>query len=338
MKKKLFRTIIAAVATLCLCACSATAPAATTDGGSDNGAPAAGDATINIAYQYGLAYAPLIVCMNNKLIEEKYKEATGADVTVTWTQMSSGADINTGIASGTLDVGFLGVAPAISGVAKNVGYKIFTNLSGQEHGLMTSDANIKSLADLAGSNEQIALVNIGSIQHIILGKALSDNGYDAHALDSNIVAMKHPDGMAALESGNVKCHLTSSPYIFKEHDNADLHEISEINAAWPVENSFIVGVASTALHDDQPELYKALCAAISDSIDYLNGNLEEVAAMNSEFDGNTPEAELDYLKKGVYSAKTKGIFTLATFMSENEFIESSVSSYSDLVFDNVSGD
>ena len=98
MKKNLLKTIITCVATLCLCAYSATAPATTEGGNTD--APAAGDATINIAYQYGLAYAPLIVCMNNKLIEEKYKEATGADVTVTWTQMSSGADINTGIASG----------------------------------------------------------------------------------------------------------------------------------------------------------------------------------------------------------------------------------------------
>ena len=30
--------------------------------------------------------------------------------------MSSGADINTGIASGSIDVGFMGVAPAITGI------------------------------------------------------------------------------------------------------------------------------------------------------------------------------------------------------------------------------
>ena len=336
MKKKLLKTIITFGTALSLCACTGNTGAGTTDttaAQSGSSAPA----EINIAYQYGLAYAPLIVCKEKGLIEEAYKAATGSEVTVTWTQMSSGADINTGIASGSLDVGFMGVAPAISGVAKDVGYRIFTNLSGQEHGMMTRSADINSIADLAGSNEQIALVNIGSIQHIILGKALADNGYDAHLLDANIVAMKHPDGMAALESGNVSCHLTSSPYIFKEHENTALHEIKEVNAAWPVENSFIVGVASTDLHDSQPELYKALCSGISSSIDFLNSNLDEVAAMTSEYDGNTPEAELEYLKKGVYTVDTKEIFTLATFMSENGFIETSFSSYSDLVFDNVKG-
>ena len=114
---------------------------------------------LNIAYQYGLAYAPLIVAQNQGLIEKAYKNITGKDVTVVWNQMSSGADINTGIASGSLDVGFMGIAPAITGVTKGVGYKIFTNLSGQEHCLMTNNINITSFDDLIGSKYQIALVN-----------------------------------------------------------------------------------------------------------------------------------------------------------------------------------
>ncbi|MBR5420250.1 MAG: ABC transporter substrate-binding protein [Lachnospiraceae bacterium] len=332
MKKSLFKAIIMICCILSLCACGKTG------GETTSGTASEGAKEIKIAYQYGLAYAPLVVCQEKKMIEEAYRKATGKEVTVTWTQMSSGADINTGIAAGELSVGFMGVAPAISGVSKSVGYKIFTNLSGQEHGMMSNDGSINSLADLAGSEAQIALVNIGSIQHIILGKALSDNGYDAHLLDANIVAMKHPDGMAALESGSVACHLTSSPYIFREHENAELHEIPEINAAWPVRNSFIVGVASTELHDQDPELYAALCSAISEAIDYLNSNKEEVASMTCEYDGNSAEDELKYLEKGVYTPDTKGVYELSGFMYENGFIENAFSAYSDLVFENVKGD
>ena len=141
---------------------------------------------IDIAYQYGLAYAPLMIVQEQGLIEQAYEEATGKEVAVTWNQMSSGSDINTAFISGTINIGFMGVAPAITGVSNNVGYKIFTNLSGQEHGLMTSDESILTLGDLAGSDKQIALVNIGSIQHIILAMALDHAGYDAHALDTNI--------------------------------------------------------------------------------------------------------------------------------------------------------
>ena len=170
--------------------------------------------TINVAYQYGLAYSPAIIVKHNKLIEKYYTELTGEKVSVTWTQMNSGADINVAIASGSIDIGFLGIGPAISGISSGVGYKIFTNISGQEHGIVTSDKSIDSLKDLVNTDKQVAIVNIGSIQHIILAKALKQSGLDAHALDSNIVSMKHPDGMVAVQSGAVDCHLTTSPYIF----------------------------------------------------------------------------------------------------------------------------
>ncbi len=294
--------------------------------------------TLNIAYQYGLAYTPAIIAMNEELIEKAYKNATGKKVSIVWNQMSSGSDINTGIASGSIDVGFMGVAPAITGITKGAGYKIFTNLSGQEHCLMTNDVNIFSFDDLIGSENQIALVNIGSIQHIILAKSLYDLGYDPHALDDNIVAMKHPDGMTALESGNISCHVTSSPYIYMERANENLYEISAVTETWTVDNSFIVGIATENLYNNNNELYEALCNGIEEAVDYINNNMEKTAEITYELDGNNLEDELEYLKKGRYTTKTKGIFELATFMAETGFIEKMPESYASLVFDNVSGD
>ena len=298
---------------------------------------AAADASLNIAYQYGLAYAPLVVAQEQKLIETAYEEATGKSLELTWTQMSSGADINTGIAAGELDAGFLGVAPAVTGVMKGVGYKIFTNLSGQEHGMTVSEG-YSSLEDLVGSDAQIALVNIGSIQHIILAKALDEAGLDAHALDANIVAMKHPDGMAALLSGNAAAHLTSSPYIFMEQNEEGFTQLPEVASAWTVEDSFIVGVAAEELYDTDKELYDALCAGIAAAIDYVNENQEDTAALTCEYDGNTPEDELFYLQKGIYKADTSHVMELAEFMGRTQFIDAAPEAFSDLAFDNVEGD
>lgn len=296
------------------------------------------EAVLNIAYQYGLAYAPLGIIQEQGLIEKAYEDATGNKVTVTWNQMSSGADINTGISGGSIDAGFMGVGPAVTGVTKGVGYKIFTNLSGQEHGIMTNDENIKSFDDLIGSSNQIALVNIDSFQHILLAMALENAGHDPHALDSNIVAMAHPDGMTALQSGNVSCHLTSSPYIFKEREDNKLHEIKDVADAWGVEGSFIVGVASEKMHNDNPELYQALCDAVAEAVDFMNNSPEEAAKITCQFDGNTEQEELEYIKKSNYTVETKGLFELASFMARTEFIENAPGSYEDLVFDNVSGD
>ena len=325
MKKKLLAMLM--VLALALTACS--------QGGNSTKDDAV---TLNIAYQYGLAYAPLIIAKEQGLIEKAYKEKTGKEIKVEWHQMNSGADINVGITSGSLDVGFMGIAPAITGVTKNVGYKIFTNLSGQEHCLTTNDESIKSFDDLIDSKHQIAVVNVGSIQHIILAKALYDNGYDAHALDSNLVVMKHPDGMASLESGSIACHVTSSPYIFMERENEDLHELAEVNEAWTKDNSFIVGVASEKLYNNNKDGYDALSKGISDAIDYLNNNTEDAAKITCEFNGNSAEDELKYLKLGNYTTKTNGVFELAKFMKEKGFIEELPESYEYFVFDNVEGD
>ncbi len=341
MKNKILKTMAVCMMAVLLAGCGSSEQAKETSGGQKEAGQeqnADGEAaTLNLAYQYGVAYAPLSIVKEQELIEKAYEEATGKKVTVTWNQMSSGADINTGISAGSIDAGFMGAAPAITGVTKGVGYKIFTNLSGQEHGLMTNDANIKSFDDLIGSSNQIALVNIGSIQHILLAMALENAGYDPHALDANIVAMAHPDGMAALESGNASCHLTSNPYIFKERQEENLHEIMDVTQAWGIDDSFIVGVASETMHDNDPDLYQALCSAIEKAVNYINDNQEEAAKITCEFDGNSEQEELEYIQKSKYTIETSNLFELASFMARTEFIESAPESYEALVFDNVSG-
>ncbi len=300
----------------------------------------AADTSVNLAFQYGLAYAPLTIAKEQKLIEQAYEEATGKTVEVTWTQMSAGADINTGIASGSVQVGFMGVGPAITGCMSGVGYKIFMNLSGQEHGLMSNREELATLEDLVNSDEQVALVNIGSIQHIILAKALEHAGFDAHALDANLIAMKHPDGMTALESGNVACHLTTNPYIYKEREDMEasgLHEIEGISDVWSADNSFIVGVCSAELCEEDPALYEALCQAFAEAIAYINEHGEEAAKITCEFDGTTPEEELQYLEAGTYATETSGVFELATFMAEHDFLDTAPESFADLAYENVEG-
>ena len=66
-------------------------------------------------------------------------------------------------------------------------------------------------------------------------------------------------------------------------------------------------------------------------------NPEEAAALLCELDGNTAEVEQKYLEMGSYQEETNGIFDMATFMADNQFIENAPESYEDLVFDNVKG-
>uniref|UniRef100_UPI0025DE32BC ABC transporter substrate-binding protein n=1 Tax=Anaerovibrio sp. TaxID=1872532 RepID=UPI0025DE32BC len=156
---------------------------------------------ITIAYQGGIGYAPVHVMETEKLIEKNYN----GNVEVKFIKLDSGAAVNEGIIGGTIDIGCMGLAPAVSGVSKGVPYKAIANLCSQSHGLMSNDQNIKSIKQITGE-DKIALVSTGSIQHILLGMAAEKNLGDAHALDNNIQRMSHAEGMAALEAGVVKLH------------------------------------------------------------------------------------------------------------------------------------
>ena len=292
-----------------------------------------GAATLTIAHQYGMAYAPLQVMKEQGLIEKNYE----GEVNVEWSTLNSGAAINEGFLSGDIDVGAMGVAPAVTGITSGVPYKICSNMSAQPHKIMTNDKSIKTLKDIG--DEQIALVNVGSIQHILLAMAAEEQLGDAHAMDNNIAAMAHPDGYTALISGSVKCQLTTSPYTFKEEAEG-MTEVEALQSVWPEGNSFIVAVASTELKEENPELYDAVVAALAEAIDWINNNKEEAAAMLCENEGVDAETMLTWLNDPacVFTTETKGIMDMATFMEENDFLENEgPSSIEDLVFDNVKG-
>jgi len=290
-------------------------------------------AKLTIAYQYGLSYLPLVVMKDQGLIEKYYP-----DVEVEWLILNSGAAINEGIITGSIDVGAMGIAPAITGVSRGIPYKIFANLSSQPQAIVTNKEHIKSMADIT-ADTKISVVNIGSIQHIFVAMAAKNELGDARAMDNNIVAMSHPDGMAALLAGSVDCQMATSPYIFIERE-AGLFEIDSVDKVWPQGNSFIVGVASQALKDGNPELYDALVQAMADANDYL-ANQKEAAAEalceGLEVDAGTLLMWLSDPGCGYFS-ETKGVMQMAAFMAEEGFIDEAIGSFADVAFENVIGD
>ena len=331
MKKKLFIMIVTVVTALSMCF------AMTGCGSSDSSDSSSGDtAKLTVVQQYGMAYAPLKVMEKQKLIEKNYD----GDVEVNYQTLNSGVAINDAFISGDVDVGLMGVAPAITGsLNKGVPYKICSGVSAQPHKLMTNDSNIKTLKDIT-ANDKIALVNIGSFQHILLAMAAKEQLGDAHALDNNIVAMAHPDGMTALLNGTVKCQLTTSPFVFKEAEEDGISEVEATESVWPDGNSFIVACASTDLHDNNPDLYAAVLAAFQEAIDYINDNPEDAAAMLCKDEDVDAETYLSWLKDPAcsYSTELKGVSIMAKFMVDEGFLEDATfNDISDVVYDGVKG-
>ena len=276
--------------------------------------------TITISYQGGIGYAPVHVMEAKNLIEKNY----GEDITVEFVKLDSGAAINEGIIGGTIDIGCMGVAPAISGVAAGIPYKVISNLSSQSHGLMSNNKDITSLEDIT-SEDKIALVNTGSIQHILLSMAAEKVLGDAHTLDNNIQPMSHAEGMAALESGTVTLHLTSSPFIYQERANENYTELKEISEVWPSGSSFLVAMASEKLSQNE-KLFSAVSAAFAEAIEFINTNKAETAEIESEYLGLDLETVNSYLSEEdcQYFGELSNADKMADFMFSAGFITKEV--------------
>lgn len=202
---------------------------------------------------------------------------------------------------------------------------------------MTNDPSIKTLKDI-GDN-QIALVNIGSFQHILLAMAAEKELGDAHALDNNIVKMSHAEGYAALESGTYKLHLTSSPFINRERENSKFTEINAVNEIWPDGNSFLVALASTKLQTENKALFDAIVKSFGDAIDFINNNESQAAEIVADYLDQDVETTLKDLQDEtcMFFGELKGVSQMAEFMYRAEFIQNEVK-FEELKFSNVTGD
>lgn len=315
MMKKLVALLLSFSMVLALAACGAK---------DENGTQSAsGGETkkITVAYQGGIGYAPIHVMEVKNLIEENYD----GEIEVEYVKLDSGAAINEGIIGGTIDIGCMGLGPAISGVAAGVPYKAISNLCSQSHGLMSNDPAVKSLKDIT-SDDKIALVNTGSIQHILLAMAAEKELGDAHALDNNIQAMSHAEGMAALESGTVKLHLTSSPFIYQERENDAYTELPEISEVWPSGNSFLLAMASAGVKEDE-KLYAAVCDAFAQAFEFINQDKEGIADIEVEYLGLDRETVMAYMneKDCQFFPQLRGADDMAAFMYSAGFVTKEVS-------------
>src|SRR5947209_18861702 len=111
----------------------------------------AGAHEIRFAQTSGLAYLPVYVAVENKLIEKHAAAAGLTDVTLVFTKLGSGTAMNDAIISGSVDVAMAGVTVLINLWDKTVGrnaVKGMMAISDTPIYFNTLDDRIKSVDDL----------------------------------------------------------------------------------------------------------------------------------------------------------------------------------------------
>ena len=279
---------------------------------------------MTIAEQYGLAYAPIQIMQEKGFLEEALRRRVAKDqgITIEWIKLANTAAIQEAMLADQLDVAFVAIPPFLIGRDNGMPWSIFTGLSECPVELLSNDPSIDTLQKLSGAGK-IALPQPGSIQHILLAMAAEEQLGNAVLFDRQLVAMKHPDGLQALLSGqDVVAQFTSPPYNFIASEKQGIQVILSGEEAFGGPFIFIVGIAQDPFLND-PVRHEAFQDALEQAIRFIQEEPEETVAILAGSYDLSPAKTSDYLyERGlVFDTTVRGVGRFADFMQRAGYLE-----------------
>jgi NitT/TauT family transport system substrate-binding protein len=268
----------------------------------------------------------------NKILQKNYP-----GVNIDWKQLGNTAAIREAMLSNQVDVGFMAIPPFLIGLDKGMQWKIASGLSESPVALVTNSENIKSISDFS-QKDRIALPQPGSIQHILLAMECEKEFGDAKKLDNLLVTLAHPDGMNALLSAkDITAHFTTPPYLFKELEQTNIHQILDGKEAIGVDFTFVVGVTTNKFYDTKPELYSAFIKSLKESIQFMQKNPNKAAEILAPIYKLSKEEVLKYIthKDMVYTSEVRGVNEFGKFMKRNNYISKEYSDKNSTMWEDV---
>jgi NitT/TauT family transport system substrate-binding protein len=248
-------------------------------------APAAAETgELRVAIQPGLTYLPFTLMEHGALIEKRAREAGLGDLKVTWFKVAGGDVMNDGILSGSVDIAATGTPPFLVLWAKTRGALDVRGVAAYNTlplTLVSRDPKVQSVKDFT-ENDRIAVPAVkASTQAIILEMAAEQAfGAGQHArLDHLTISRSHPDAMAAMLSARseITAHFAAPPYADLELKRPGFHPV--LTATGVFGGSVTIGVtyAPAKFRRDNPKLFAAFLAALTESIDMINHDRRKAA-------------------------------------------------------------
>lgn len=189
-------------------------------------------------------------------------------------QFNNGGDLMTAMASGDVDVGYVGITPVLSSIAKGVPVKVISAAQTEGSGIVVAkDSSISSASDLAG--KKIATPGEASIQHMLLTYYLEQNGMSID--DVKVSAMKVPSMNDALKTNKIDGMITFEPYvsIAKENGAVELINSKDILPNHPC----CVVAASDKFIDEHSNETNTLLEIHMNATEFINNNTDEAAGL-----------------------------------------------------------
>ena len=185
-------------------------------------------------------------------------------------QFNNGGDLMTAMASGDVDVGYVGISPVLSSVSAGVPVKVISSAQIEGSGiLVTKDSNIADAQDLDGKT--VATPGDASIQHVLLAAYLKANGMSLDDVKES--AMKVPSINDALKTGNLPAAITFQPYVSLGVTDDNIDELVDSADIVPGHPCCVVAASDDFLKNNE-QTAKDIVAIHKEATKFINDNVE----------------------------------------------------------------
>jgi NitT/TauT family transport system substrate-binding protein len=282
--------------------------------------------TTTIAIQPGIGYGNLLVMKYQKVLEKRY-----SGITFNWPVLTNGDAIRDGIISETISIGAGGSGPFLIGWDRGVGYKMIGGLNLMDLWMVSRNPAIKSLKDIK-PGMKIGMPSPDAIQAVALREGCQQMLGNAHALDNNIVAIRHPLGVLALANNQLDAHLSSPPFQFEEVAQGG-HVVFR---SWQATGKMTFNCVYTTdpFADKYPEFVHYFYQQLGQATDFINRDPDGFCQILSQDSGGKVAASQyrAWLKQpGIeYSIVPRGFVKIADFMKQIGMLRKAPSSIKDL--------
>jgi NitT/TauT family transport system substrate-binding protein len=273
-----------------------------------------------------------------KLLGAALAEQGDARIELRLQRVSGSNAVNEGLLAGTADMGVMGM-PSLLIIAEKTrgGVKGLAGTSAFPMVLNTVVDRVRTLKDFS-PQDRIALPATTSPQNIVLRMAAEKLLGDARKFDLSVVALPHPDAMAAMLSGTeVSAHFTNAPFAQFEADDRRVHRVLSSEDILGKSATFVLLAANTKFVDQNPKVSAAVVKAMETAMARIVADPAKAAALYLRQEPSK-SMTAQYVERilrepeNVFSLAPGGVMAYADFMSSSGQIKTKPAKWQDVFF------
>jgi NitT/TauT family transport system substrate-binding protein len=303
-------------------------------------APVRAQDQVKIGIGFGLAFLPLYICQDLKLVEKRAKELH-LDVKASYQRFVGAGPMQDAIGSGTIDMGPYGTAPLLAAweKARDTPAQILavSGITTMPLTLVSNRPNVATIADFQPT-DRIAMPSLTAPQMYLLQMQAEKTFKAYDKLQDQVVVMSPSEAVTALVDGSgvATAYFGSPPYTQLALRDAKVHRVLGSADVINGKASFLIMGATRGYIQAHPQMPDAIDKAMDDAARIIRSDPRRAAQIylthepSMSLSGPLIEAMLREIKDEFGSA-VYGVQAFADFMGRHGELKMPPKSWKDIV-------